>query len=73
LGERLTTPHRKKYKCLETWNKASGTSTMWKTTGKEYEEADGCKELEESSAGERGMEGLDKGGQGSISGCCAIE
>jgi hypothetical protein len=29
--------------------------------------------LEESSAEERGMEGLDKGGQGPISGCCTIE
>jgi hypothetical protein len=29
--------------------------------------------LEENSAGERGMEGIDKGGQGPISGCCAIE
>jgi hypothetical protein len=29
--------------------------------------------LEESSAGERGKKGLDKGGQGPISGCCAIE
>jgi hypothetical protein len=78
LGERLTINHRKKYKRLETWNQASETSTVWKTTaGKEYglkcEEADGCKELEESSAGWRGMEGLDKGGQGPISGCCAIE
>jgi hypothetical protein len=31
------------------------------------------KELEECRARERGMEGLDKGGQGQISGCCAIE
>jgi hypothetical protein len=31
--------------------------------------------LEESSAGERerGKEGIDKGGQGPISGCCVIE
>jgi hypothetical protein len=29
--------------------------------------------LEESSAGERGKKGLDKGGQGPISGCWAIE
>jgi hypothetical protein len=34
---------------------------------------DGCKELEESSARERGMEGLDKGGQGLISGCVIEE
>jgi hypothetical protein len=51
-----STSHRKKYKCLETWNQASDTSTVWKTTT--------CK---------RGMEGLDKGGQGPISGCCVIE
>jgi hypothetical protein len=74
LGERLTISHRKKYKCLETWNQSSETSTVCKTTnGKEYEEADGCKELEESSAGERGKKGLDKGGQGPISDRCAIE
>jgi hypothetical protein len=37
LRERLTSSHRKKYKCLETWNQASETSTLWKTTtGKEY-------------------------------------
>jgi hypothetical protein len=41
--------------------------------GRRCEEVDGCKELEENSSRERGMEGLDKGGQGPTSGCCAIE
>jgi hypothetical protein len=41
--------------------------------GRRCEEVNGCKELEESSAGKRGMEGLDSGGQGPTSGCCAIE
>jgi hypothetical protein len=46
---------------------------MDRCSGRRWEEADECKDLEENSAGERGKKGLDKGGQGPISGCCAIE